>query len=138
MSAWNKGALLSLRADLKMHVIMDGGLADKLEKMAGGFLDDREAVRVRQERTNMEQMDKLIQFLLGKSNEDFATFLKMLRQSNNGAWAEKLAKTAKQMKQNEGMYSEKGNQLATLAGHQYYHAIDAMNPACPVCVCEHV
>lgn len=36
MSSWNHQALVSLRADLKLHVIMETGLGDKLEKAAEG------------------------------------------------------------------------------------------------------
>ena len=101
MSPWNHQALVSLRADLKLRVLMETGLGDKLEKAAGGFMDEHEAERVRQERTNMEQMDKLIQLLLGKSNEDFATFLKMLQDTNNGTWAHQLVERAKQFSQRQ-------------------------------------
>ena len=101
MSAWNHQALVSLRADLKLHVLMETGLGDKLEKAAGGFMDKHEAERVRQERTNMERMDKLIQLLLGKSNEDFATFLEMLRHTNNGTWAHQLEERAEQFSQRQ-------------------------------------
>ena len=98
LSPWNHQALVSLRADLKLRVRMGTGLGDKLERAAGGFMDEHEAAAVRQERTNMEQMDKLIQLLLGKSDEDFATFLRMLRATNNKVWAEKLEKMAEQLK----------------------------------------
>ena len=64
-------------------------------------MDEYEAAAVRQERTNMEQMDKLIQLLLGKSDEDFATFLRMLRTTNNEIWAEELEKKAEQFSQRE-------------------------------------
>ena len=101
MSPWNHQALVSLQADLKLHVLMETGLGDKLEKAAGGFMDKHEAERVRQERTNMERMDKLIKILLGKSNEDFATFLGMLRDTNNETWARQLEDRAEQFSQRE-------------------------------------
>ena len=101
MSPWNHQALVSLRADLKLHVLMETGLGDKLEKAAGGFMDKHEAERVRQERTNMERMDKLIQILLSRSNEDFATFLEMLRDTNNGTWAHQLEERAEQFSQRQ-------------------------------------
>ena len=101
MSPWNHQALVSLRADLKLHVLMETGLGDKLEKAAGGFMDKHEAERVRQERTNMERMDKLIQLLLSKSNEDFATFIEMLRHTNNGTWAHQLEERAEQFSQRQ-------------------------------------
>ena len=101
LSPWNHQALVSLRADLKLHVRMGTGLGDKLERAAGGFMDEHEAAAVRQERTNMEQMDKLIQLLLGKSDEDFATFLRMLRATNNQTWACQLEERADQFSQRE-------------------------------------
>ena len=123
MSPWNRKALVSLRGDLKLRVRMETGLGDKLERAAGGFMDEHEAAAVRQERTNMEQMDKLIQLLLEKGDEDFATFLRMLRAINNKVWAEKLEKMAEYFKE-EGTYREKTKSDV--------HA----SPACPVCVCE--
>ena len=70
-------------------------------------MDEHEAAAVRQERTNMEQMDKLIQLLLGKSDEDFATFLRMLRATNNGTWACQLEERAEQFSQREpGVFGE--------------------------------
>ena len=101
MSSWNHQALVSLRADLKLHVLMETGLGDKLEKAAGGFMDKHEAEWVRQERTNMERMDKLIHLLLSKSNEDFATFIEMLRHTNNGTWAHQLEERAEQFSQRQ-------------------------------------
>ena len=80
---------------------METGLGDKLERAAGGFMDEHEAAAVRQERTNMEQMDKLIQLLLGKSDEDFTTFLRMLQATNNGTWACQLEEKAEQISQRE-------------------------------------
>ena len=102
LSPWNRKALESLRADLKLRVRMGTGLGDKLERAAGGFMDEHEAAAVRQERTNIEQMDKLIELLLGKSDDDFATFLGMLQATNNKVWAEKLEKMAEHFKE-EGM-----------------------------------
>ena len=99
LSPWNHQALVSLRADLKLHVLMETGLGDKLERAAGGFMDKHEAAAVRQERTNMEQMDKLIQLLLGKSDEDFATFLRMLQATNNQTWVCQLEEKAEQFKE---------------------------------------
>ena len=101
LSPWNHQALVSLRADLKLHVLMETGLGDKLERAAGGFMDKHEAAAVRQERTNMEQMDKLIQLLLGKSDGDFTTFLRILRATNNKTWACRLEEKAEQFSQRE-------------------------------------
>ena len=103
MSPWNHQALVSLRGDLKLRVLMETGLRDKLEKAAGGFMDEHEAQTVKEQPGNSKQMDKVIDILLGKANKDFTTFLKMLQDSNNKVWAEELEKRAEQFKK-EGMY----------------------------------
>ena len=115
MSPWNHQALVSLRGDLKLRVLMETGLEDKLEKAAGGFMDKHEAQTVREQPGNIKQMDSFIGILLGKADKDFTTFLKMLRDSNNKVWAEELQKRAEQFNE-EGMYvcKEKGtNQRCT-------------------------
>ena len=99
MSPWNHQALVSLRADLKLRVLMETGLGDKLEKAAGGFMDELEAKTVREQPGNIKQMDKVIDILLGKADKDFTTFLKMLQDSNNKVWAEELEKKAEQFKE---------------------------------------
>ena len=121
LSPWNRQALVSLRADLKLHVLMETGLGDKLEKAAGGFMVEHEAAAVRQEQTNMEKMDKLIQLLLGKSDEDFATFLKMLQATNNGTWACQLEEKAEQFSHREAGMCVEWSGPVTLQ--------------CPLCAC---
>ena len=108
MSPWNHDALVSLRGDLKLHVLMEAGLGNRLEKAAGGFMTQFEAWTVREQPGNIKQMDKVIEILLGKADEDFTTFLKMLRGTNNGVWAEELVKTAEQFKR-EGVCVERGD-----------------------------
>ena len=98
MSPWNHQALVSLRGNFKLRVLMETGLGDKLEMVAGGFMDELEAQTVREQSGNIKQMEKVIDILLGKADKDFATFLKMLRNSNNQAWAEELEKRAEQFK----------------------------------------
>ena len=138
MSQWNCNAMESLRADLKLRVRMDTGLGDKLERAAGGFMDEHEAAAVRQEHTNREQMDKLIELLLSKGDEDFATFLRMLRATNNKVWAEKLEKMAEQFKE-EGMCvcreKETKSDVHSCSSQCTLHST---SPACPVCGCESV
>ncbi len=102
MSLWNYQALVSLRADLKLHVLMETGLGDKLEKAAGGFMTRFEAQTVREQLGNIKQMDKVIDILLGKAEKDFPIFLQMLQDSNNKVWAEELEKRAEKFKK-EGM-----------------------------------
>ena len=110
MSPWNHQALVSLRAELKMRVLMETGLGDKLEKAAGGFMDELEARTVREQLGNMKQMDKVIDILLGKADKDFTTFLKMLRDSNNKVWAEELKKRAEQFKEEGTLCVERREQ----------------------------
>ena len=57
-----------------------------------------EAQTVKEQPGNIKQMDRVIELLLGKADEDFTTFLKMLRDSNDKVWAEELEKTAEQFK----------------------------------------
>ena len=108
MSPWNHSALVSLRGDLKLRVLMEAGLGDKLENAAGGFMTEFEAQTVREQPGNIKQIDKVIEILLGKADEDFTTFLKVLRDTNNGVWAEELVKTAEQFKR-EGVCVERGD-----------------------------
>ena len=110
MSPWNHQALVSLRADLKLHLLMETGLGDKLEEAAGGFMNRFEAQTVREQLGNMKQMDKVLDILLGKANKDFATFLKMLWDSNNKVWAEELEKRAEQFKEEGTLCVERREQ----------------------------
>ena len=104
MSPWNHQALVSLRGDLKLRVQMETGLGDKLEKVAGGFMDEHEAQTVREQLGNKKQMDKVIEILLGKGDKEFNAFLKILRNSNNEVWAEELKNAANRFKRVKGMF----------------------------------
>ena len=100
MSAWNRDALVSLRETLKLRVSMNAGLSDKLEKTAGGFMSEHEAKMVREptKASDMDKTEKIIKILLGKTNEDFATFCTMLRETSQYVWADELEKKAEQFK----------------------------------------
>ena len=104
MSPWNHQALVSLRAELKMRVLMETGLGDKLEKAAGGFMDEQEAQTVREQSSNKKQMDKVIEILLGKGDKEFNAFLKILRKSNNEVWAEELKNAANRFKREKSKF----------------------------------
>ena len=110
MSPWNHQALVSLRGDLKLRVLMETGLGDKLEMVAGGFMDELEAQTVREQPGNIKQMEKVIDILLSKADKDFATFLKMLQNSNNKVWAEELEKRAEQFKEEGTLCVERRDQ----------------------------
>ena len=96
MSPWNDAALVSLRERLKLKVSMETGLSDRLEKAAGGFMSEHEVKIVREPTTasNMVKIEKIIEILRGKTNEDFATFCTMLRDTNHVVWADELEKEA--------------------------------------------
>ena len=127
MSLWNHQALVSLRADLKLRVLMETGLGDKLEKAAGGFMDELEAKTVREQPGSIKQMDKAIDILLGKADKDFTTFLKMLQDSNNKVWAEELEKKAEQ-------FSEEGTLCVQREGtNQRCMQFSLLEPI-PICV----
>ena len=98
MSPWNDDALVSLKERLKLNVSMNTGLCDRLEKAAGGFMSRPEAQMVRELSSNIDQVGKVIEILRGKTNEDFATFCTMLRETNHVVWADELEKEAGRFK----------------------------------------
>ena len=98
MSPWNDDALVSLRDRLKLNVSMNTGLSDRLEKAAGGFMSGREAQMVRELSSNMEQIENVIEILRGKTNDDFAAFCTMLRETSHVVWADELEKEAERFK----------------------------------------
>ena len=98
MSPWNDDALVSLKERLKLNVSMETGLSDRLEKAAGGLMSRREAEMVRGLPSNIEQIDKVIETLRGKTNKDFVAFCTMLRETNHVVWADELEKEAEQFK----------------------------------------
>ena len=94
MSPWNADALVNLQEQLMDHVLMKTGLNTKLEKAAGGFMIQGEAQTVTCLQSDREQVREVIKILRGKSDEEFYTFLKMLRAANYGGWADLLASEA--------------------------------------------
>lgn len=74
MSSWNDCALVSLKEDLKLNVLLGTGLMDKLEKAAGGFMNRNEAQAVEGKSNNTERMDCVIAILRGKGDDDFQSF----------------------------------------------------------------
>ena len=106
MSPWNRDALVFLQEKLQLRVLMDSGLGNKLQKAAGGFMNEFEAQTVREQPGNIKQMNKVIDILRGKGNEDFDTFLQMLRRTNNGVWADELKRKAEELKRDKGELAE--------------------------------
>ena len=107
MSPWNRDALVSLRGDLKLRVSMSTGLCDILEEIAGGFMSPCEAQVVREQQGSSEQMGRLIDFLCGKGDKDFSTFLQMLQRTNNEVWAEELERKTEELKREKGVCAER-------------------------------
>ena len=107
MSPWNRDALVSLREELQLRVLMEAGLGNRLEKAAGGFMNEFEAATVRQQPGNVEQMSKVIEILCGKDDKDFSTFLQMLSRTNNEVWAEELERKAEELKRKKGVCVER-------------------------------
>ena len=106
MRPWNKVALVSLQENLQLHVLMETGLGNKLQKAAGGFMSPREAQVVREQQGSSELMGKLIEILCGKGDKDFRTFLQMLRETNNEVWADELKRKAEELKRENGVCVE--------------------------------
>ena len=102
MEEWNRKALISLQENLKLYVIMNTGLTDKLQKAAGGFMNQAEAQTVDSKPNNAEQMGELIRILLGKRNADFKIFCTMLRKSNYDSWAAELESKAREFREEPG------------------------------------
>ena len=105
ISTWNADAVVSLREKLKLNVLLHMGLIDKLAKAAGGFMSHYEEQAVREVSGNIERMDRVIHILLGKGDDDFLTFCKILRESSNSTWADELERMAEWFKNSgNGMY----------------------------------
>ena len=102
MKDWNKDALVALTAQLKLNIIINNGLNDKLITVAGGFMIEAEAKVVVSKSNNADQMGELIRILLGKSDADFDIFCNMLKDVGYGVWASELKKTAGQLKKESG------------------------------------
>ena len=96
-----------LQGDLKLNVSMNTGLSDILVRSADGFMSSHEAQVVKEQQGNSEQMGRLVEILLGKGDEDFITFLQMLRRTNNEVWAKELERKAEELKRKKGVYRER-------------------------------
>ena len=95
MDISKKNALASLEHDLRLNLSMVG-LLSRLERPAGGFMTEEERKSVKEKEGESKQVGKMIKILRGKGNNDFDTFLTMLRESGNEVWAGKLEDSALQ------------------------------------------
>ena len=104
MREWNRGALICLKGDLKLNVkVKESGMLDMLEIPTPlGFLNRAEMQTVAAMGNNMEQMDKVIELLLGKEDKCFSNFCDILTKSNNEAWAHCLRMKAQELQRNSG------------------------------------
>ena len=100
MSDCYKDALLCLKSKLKENVDLKTGLGDKLyiPIAAGGFMSRTEAQHVAQLPGNLDQMGAVVDCLCKKRDEDFFTFLKMLKDTSNAHWADALLAKVEEFK----------------------------------------
>ena len=101
MSRWNVDALVALKGKLKLNVKMMQ-LIDMLQTPAGGFMSSVEAQSVRDKTGDVQQIEQVIDILLGKGNREFVIFCRMLRQSSYKVWAKALELEADKFKANVG------------------------------------
>ena len=98
MSDCYKDTLLFFKSTLKENVDLKTGLGDKLPIAAGGFMSRTEAQYVAQLPGKFDQMGAVVDTLCNKRDEDFFTFLKMLKDTNNKHWADALLAKAEELK----------------------------------------
>ena len=124
MSDCYKDTLLCFKSTLKENVHLQTGLEDELPIAAGGFMSRTEAQYVAQLPGNLDQMGAVVDCLCKKRDEDFFTFLKMLKDTSNGHWADALLATAEEFKR------------MTVKGTQYaIHINIGMQTARILCIC---
>ena len=98
MDSWKKYALVSLENELKVNLGM-ADLVGRLERPAGGFMTEAERMRVEGAEDKCERVGRIIGILRGKGNKEFDTFLKMLKESGNEVWADKIEESACQFEE---------------------------------------
>ena len=96
MRKWNTAALICLRGQLKLKVnVKKSGMLDMLPiETPLGFLNEHEMKNIKALDNEMEQVDMIIDFLLGKEDKYFSNFCEILTQSNNGSSATSLKEEA--------------------------------------------
>ena len=98
MDNWKRDALLRLEHDLRANLNLDDLLC-RLEVPKGGFMTDAERLSVEDVMGQMDQVSKIVKILRRKSNEEFDTFLRILRESGNELWASRIEESAQQFEQ---------------------------------------
>ena len=104
MREWNTNALICLRGDLKLKAnVRKSGMLDMLAIPTPlGFLNQHEMKNIKALNDDMEQMEMIIDFLLGKEDKCFGNFCEILTQSNNGSLATSLNKKAEELRRGSG------------------------------------
>lgn len=115
MSPWNKDALVSLREQLKGSVWMDPRLIGKLERAAGGFMDQAEVQMVKRLPGNRERVGLVIDALFG--DEEFHAFCKLLRGDRYDNLACLLEETAERLKEELEEDYRRGEDYKYVSGH---------------------
>ena len=95
MSEARRGAIEVLRPRLKLYVNVKGGLEDRLHKVTGGFMNYEELQAVSEQRAPSAKVDKILTILLGKGDNEFDIFLKLLEETNQIAWVQELRQQAR-------------------------------------------
>ena len=98
MDIWKKHALVSLENDLKVNLGMTD-LVGRLERPAGGFMTELERKHVEEVQGGSERVGRIIGILRGKGNKEFDTFLKILKESGNEVWADKIEASVHQFEE---------------------------------------
>jgi len=81
-------ALVEMRDDLMVNVNVKMHLSARMHAAAGGFMSDLEAALVTGERTQHKQMTKFLEILSTKGDKEYHSFLRILRDSSMGHWAD--------------------------------------------------
>ena len=104
MTEWNRSALICLRGDLNLNVNLKGsGMLPMLAiESPQGFLNQYEMRNIKALSNEMDQMDKIIDFLLGKEDNCFSKFCDSLIKSGNRTWGEQLKMKAEEFKRGSG------------------------------------
>ena len=98
MDNWKRDALLRLEQDLRANLNLDDLLC-RLEVPASGFMTHAERLSVEEVMRRRDQVSKIVEILRRKSNEEFDTFLRILRESGNELWASRIEESAQQFEQ---------------------------------------
>ena len=98
MDNWKRDALLRLEQELRANLNLDDLLC-RLEVPAGGFMTHAERLSVEEFKGQMDQVSKIVKILRRKSNKEFDTFLRILKDSGNELWASMIEESAQQFEQ---------------------------------------